>query len=87
MQEEARFKQSLFEYRQKLTLLHCVSKVTCVGPCAGCRYHGVGTEVRAGSCSVSVVGSQCWMGAPAPRLFTCPRGCPGPAVETAEQLL
>lgn len=30
MQEEARLKQSLFECRQKLTLLHCVSMAICV---------------------------------------------------------
>lgn len=50
MQEEARLKQSLFEYRQKLTLLHW-SEVTCV-PVQG----------QAGSSSVSVLGSRCWLG-------------------------
>lgn len=49
MQEEARLEQSLFEYRQKLTLLHCVSEVTCVSvQCTGCRCHehgGTGWEL------------------------------------------
>lgn len=46
MQEEARLKQSLFQYRHKL--LHCISEVTCVSvPCTG--GSAMGTEAQAGA--------------------------------------
>lgn len=77
MQEEAGLKQSLFEYRQKLTLLHCISEVTCVsvqrteGRCHG--HRGTGW-----SCSVTVVGIGAGRG---PQLHLCLpilQAAPGP---------
>lgn len=40
MQEEARLKLSLVEHRQELTLLHCISAVTCV------QHTGTGWELH-----------------------------------------
>lgn len=87
LMQEARLKQSLFECRQKLTLLHCVSKVTCVS--VHVRAAGaMGWAQRCGlGAAVSVVGSRHWMGAPTLQLFIHPRGCPGPATGAPEQLL
>lgn len=80
MQEEARIKQSLFEYRQNLTC--CSGQRSPVYLSSVQPAGALGTEAQAGSCSVSVVGSRHRMGPssvtvhPSSRLpQACPQDC------------